>query len=161
MKKKFNVWKVLKTVVESSFKEADNLLKNYDEQTLKTLRSFQEVLKRELAAIKTLEDEIISIIDNPAEIEQIITQSMTFETHSKAQLNLIQKHLNNSLKLENDTRTSKWKDAVKLRKLEIAKFDGDPTKWQPFIDSFNAAIELSNTLSGVEKFNYLRILFGW
>ena len=68
LKKKFNVRKVLKTVVESSFKEADNLLKNYHEQTLETLRSFQEVLKRKLAVIKTLEDEIISIIDNPAEI---------------------------------------------------------------------------------------------
>ena len=57
-------------------------------------------------AIRTLEDEIISIIDNPALIEQIITESMTFEIHSKAHLNLIQKHLNNSLKLENDARTS-------------------------------------------------------
>ena len=125
LKKKFNDQKVLKTVVESTFKEADNLLKNDDERTLKTLRSFQEILKKKLAAIKTLEDEIISIIDNPAEIEQI---SMTFEIHSKDQLNLIQKHLNNSLKLENYTRTSKWKDTVKLRKLEIAKFDRDPTK---------------------------------
>ena len=53
---------------------------------------------------------------------------MAFEVHSKDQLNLIQKHLNNSLKLENYTRTSKWKDTVKLRKLEIAKFDRDPTK---------------------------------
>ena len=95
---------------------------------LETLRSFQEVLKRKLAAIKTLEDQIISIIDNPAEIEQIITESMTLEIQSKAQLNLIQKHLNNSLKLENDVRTSTWKDTVKLPKLEIAKFDGDPTK---------------------------------
>ena len=127
-KKNFNVPKVLKTVAESTFKEANNLLKNDGEQTLETLRSFQEVLKRKLAAIKTLEDEIISIIDNPAEIEQIITESMTFEIHSKAELNLIQKHLNNSLKLENNARTSKWKDTVKLPKLEIAKFDGDPTK---------------------------------
>ena len=156
LKEKFNVGKVLKAVVESTFKEVNNLLKNDDEQTLKTLRSFQEVLKRKLTAIKTLEDEIISIINNPAEIEQIITESTTFEIHSKAQLNLIQKHLNNSLKLENNARTSKWKDTVKLPKLEIAKFDGDLTKWQPFIDSFNTAIEWSGTLSDVKKFNYLR-----
>ena len=83
---------------------------------LETLRSFQEVLKRKLAAIKTLKDEIISIIDNPAEIEQIITESMTLEIQSKAQLNLMKKHLNNSLKLENDVGTSTWKDTVKLPK---------------------------------------------
>ena len=43
LKKKFNFRKVLKTVVESTFKEADNLSKNHDEQTLETLRLFQEV----------------------------------------------------------------------------------------------------------------------
>ena len=78
LKKKINIRKVLKTVVESIFKEADNLLKNDDEQPLETLRSFQELLKKKHAAIKTLEDEIISIIDNPAETEQITTESMTF-----------------------------------------------------------------------------------
>ena len=120
LKKKINIRKVLKTVVESIFKEADNLLKNDDEQPLETLRSFQELLKKKHAAIKTLEDEIISIIDNPAETEEITTESMTFEIHSKPKLNLIQKKLNSSLKLDNDTRTSKWKDTVKLPKLEIA-----------------------------------------
>ena len=107
LRKRFNVRKVLKTVVESTFKEADNLVKNDDEQTLETLRLFQEVLKRKLAVVKTLEDETISIIGSAAEIEQIITESITFEIHSKAQLNLIQKHLNNSLKLENHAGTSK------------------------------------------------------
>ena len=73
----------------------------------------------------------------------MILESMSPEIDSKSSSNLIRKHLNNSLKLENDTRTSKWKDTVTLRKL---KFVGGPTKWQPFIDSFNAAI----------KFIYLR-----
>ena len=45
---------------------------------------------------------------------------MTFEVHSKAKLNLIQKHLSNSLKLENETRISKWKDTIKLPKVQLA-----------------------------------------
>ena len=74
---------VRKVVVESTFKETDNLMKHDDEQTLE---SFQEVLKRKPASIKTLEDEVISIFDNPAQIQQIITESMTFEIQPKCKL---------------------------------------------------------------------------
>ena len=38
LKKKFNVWKVLKTVVESTFKDADNLVKTVRESV--QIRSF-------------------------------------------------------------------------------------------------------------------------
>ena len=47
-------------------------------------------------------------------------------------------------------------DTIKLPKLEIAKFGGDPTTWQQFYDSFTAAIHNSVSLTNVEKFNYLR-----
>ena len=35
-------------------------------------------------------------------------------------------------------------------------FSGDPVSWQTFWDSINAAVNLSPTLSAVQKFNYLR-----
>ena len=54
--------------MESTFKETDNLMKNDDEQTLETLRSFQEVLQRKLVTIKTLENGVISTFDNPVQI---------------------------------------------------------------------------------------------
>lgn len=63
------------------------------------------------------------------------------------------------MKLENDKKISKWKDTVKQQKLDIAKLNGDLTTGQPFIDSFNAAMESSYFLTGVDKFNYL--LFVW
>ena len=50
-------------------------MKNDDEQTHESLRSFQEVLKRKLAAFKTMEAEVISIIDNPAEIADNIRRN--------------------------------------------------------------------------------------
>ena len=45
---------------------------------------------------------------------------------------------------------------VKLPKLDLAKYNGDPLKWQPFWDSFEAAIHKNESLSDVEKFNYFR-----
>ena len=75
------------------FQGTFDLMKNDDEQTLETLRSFQDDLKRKIKAARFLEDEVISIIDNPAGIEQIL-EGMAFEIHSKAKLNFIQKYLN-------------------------------------------------------------------
>ena len=47
-------------------------------------------------------------------------------------------------------------NTVNLPKLEISKFNGDPTKWQSFFASFQATVGKSTNFTGVEKFNYLR-----
>ncbi len=44
---------------------------------------------------------------------------------------------------------------VKLPKLQLKKFDGDPTSWQQFWDSFNCAVHENTALSNIDKFNYL------
>ena len=68
------------------------------------------------------------------------------------------KFLNKNVKNENGSREFRTlqSDSVKLPKLEIQKFKGDPTCQQEFMDSFNAAVHNSKALSNVEKFNYLR-----
>ena len=44
----------------------------------------------------------------------------------------------------------------RLPKLSLPTFRGEPLSWQTFWDSFSAAVDLNPTLSGVQKFNYLR-----
>ena len=44
----------------------------------------------------------------------------------------------------------------RLPKLNLPYFSGDPLVWQPFWDSFEAAINSNSSLTGVQKFNYLR-----
>ncbi|KAK3738950.1 hypothetical protein RRG08_006517 [Elysia crispata] len=46
---------------------------------------------------------------------------------------------------------------TKLPKLEIPKYSGDYTQWQPFWDKFTAVIDQSN-LPVVNKFTYLQSL---
>jgi transposase InsO family protein len=46
----------------------------------------------------------------------------------------------------------------RLPKLSLPTFDGDVAKWQSFWDSYEAAVHLNQTLSDVQKFNYLRSL---
>jgi hypothetical protein len=47
---------------------------------------------------------------------------------------------------------------IKLPKLSLFRFSGDPTKWVPFWDSFLSAIDENNDLNDVDKFQYLRSL---
>ena len=44
----------------------------------------------------------------------------------------------------------------RLPKLNLPYFSGDPLVWQTFWDSFEAAIHSNPSLTGVQKFNYLR-----
>ena len=41
-------------------------------------------------------------------------------------------------------------------KLILPTFSGDPLTWQTFWDSFYAAVHANTTLSGIQKFNYLK-----
>ena len=47
---------------------------------------------------------------------------------------------------------------TKLPKLSLPQFNGDPTKWLPFLDSFSSAIDENDDLCDVDKFQYLRSL---
>ena len=45
---------------------------------------------------------------------------------------------------------------VKLPKISLPRFNGNPIKWTAFWDSYESAIHLNRDLSEVDKFNYLR-----
>ena len=47
---------------------------------------------------------------------------------------------------------------VKLPKITLPRFSGDPVKWVSFWDSYKSAIHTNSELSEVDKFNYLRSL---
>ena len=44
----------------------------------------------------------------------------------------------------------------RLPKLTLPKFNGDPLQFQTFWDSFEAAVHNNESLTGVQKFHYLR-----
>ena len=52
------------------------------------------------------------------------------------------------------------RNSVKLPRLEIKKFSGEPTDFQSFYDSFQAAVHQNESLKDIEKFTYLRSLLG-
>ena len=47
---------------------------------------------------------------------------------------------------------------MRLPKISLPRFNGDPLKWTTFWDSYQSAIHLNPDLNKVDKFNYLRSL---
>ena len=145
--KKINVRKILKNIVATTLQEAQGYLnEDATNESIEILSSYQDKLKRKINAVKTLEDEILELENDPAIIEATLTESTKCKIESEGKLNLIKKFIaTNTRKKETDvqTRPKQPTDTIKLPKLEITKFDGDPTTWQQFYDSFTAAIHNS------------------
>jgi hypothetical protein len=57
-----------------------------------------------------------------------------------------------------NTSTSSTTPTVKLPKLNLKKFRGDPTSWTTFWDTFESSIHKNPNLSSIDKFNYLSSL---
>ena len=47
---------------------------------------------------------------------------------------------------------------VKLPKITLPQFNGDPVRWMSFWDSYQSVVHLNSELTDVDKFNYLRSL---
>ena len=45
---------------------------------------------------------------------------------------------------------------IKLPKIDIKRFHGDPIHWQEFSDTFDAMVTKNETISDIQKFTYLR-----
>ena len=51
--------------------------------------------------------------------------------------------------------TENAKAGVDLPKLVLKKFSGDPLKWNPFRETYEAAINQNTRISNVQKLSYL------
>ena len=82
-------------------------------------------------------------------MSQIINEDTRFEIYSKTKLNTLNEFLRKHTEREHNDNVTKRVNTVNLPKLEISKFNGDPTKWQSFFDSFQAAVGKLTNLAGV------------
>ena len=83
-----NVRKVLKNIIAATLQEAQCYLNEgatNTKETIETLSSYQDTLKRKTNAVKTLEE----LEDDPATIEPIRTESTKFEIEINGELNMI------------------------------------------------------------------------
>ena len=118
---KKNVRKVLKKIIATTLQEAQGYLnEDATNETLEILSFHQDKLKRKINAVKTLEDEILELENDPALTEAILTESTKFEIESRRKLNLITKFIvTNTRKKETDTQTRSKQPRLSYRNLKL------------------------------------------
>ena len=141
------------------------------EVDLRKLSSLQSILRDELTEIKALDREIVEET-REENIDQEVTDSCEFATCIYDCIEDIEVVFreNECLGKESPAATPQFsahgsssnqqatQGQVKLPKLELKRFYGNPVEWSPFWDSFNVAVHQNPRLSEVEKFYYLKSL---
>ena len=116
-----------------------------------TLRDMHEQLQRKEGLISALDAKILETLDNDEEIESEVLQAediTSLITTTKAKIN----HRLNpppapSSSQPHRTEPRESSDtATRLPKLDLPQFSGNPLYWQPFWDSFEAAVDTKTTV---------------
>ena len=131
-----------------------------NESRLLTVRS---CLERKADIISKLDEEILEDIEDEGEIAKEIEQAENCQNRIREKIIAIDMLIKRDVKKEKPVIRSPpviQKHNVRLPKLEIEKFCGDPKKYRTFRDSFEAAITKNESLSDVERLTYLRSLLG-
>ena len=127
-------------------------------QLAKTRLSLQE----KIGVLKTLDAEIVDLVKEEEVGEEIERADQYMEDLYDVLTKMEEAlHRSSSRPLATGPTPATTDDRhpptkVKLPKLTIQPFKGELTAWVTFWDSYDAAIHSNSSLSGIEKFNYLR-----
>ena len=137
----------------------------------KDLTAILKNLTLKQSSIIELDEQIQASIDDEKEMSEDIQMSTDVNIAIESCIFSIHKALqksnptpimedNTSFGMGSSSSHNNKKAVVKLPKLTVKSFYGDPTNWQEFIDTFNVAIHENEDLSPIEKFTYLKGYIG-
>lgn len=119
-------------------------------------------LQEKMSILKQLDSEVVNLVKEEEIAEEIERADAYMEDIYDAMAKLEQLLQRNSRADPSATmavrREATSESKVKLPKLAIQPFKGELTTWSTFWDSYQVAIHNNRSLSGIEKFNYLRSL---
>ena len=120
-------------------------------------------LKEKLEVIRTLDSEVIELIEEEEALTTEIQQADEYRESIHSYLLRIEAALVPATPptsgatgpIDVDKTAPSTSTTVKLPRLKLRAFAGDLTQWTPFWESFEAAVHTNSHLTPVEKFNYL------
>ena len=120
-------------------------------------------LKEKLQNIKALDAEIVELVDDEGELANEIEQADANREALYASLLKVERFLDAAPPAPVPTGGATTHayarvSGVKLPKIQLRSFNGEPTKWTAFWESFESAVHSNTALSDVEKFSYLNSL---
>ena len=162
--------KVLKAVIAKEiFEKIPIVSEDPTEEEVLEAKALYKTLMENAAELKAADNKITDLTADEA-LEDEMTMAMSFHLNIKKQASKLEK-----IWMKEETKGSKreisWEreetnaavsgsgisnnKSVKLPTLTIPPFDGDPLRWQTFIDSFEASVDKREDLTDVQKFQYL------
>ncbi|XP_063411655.1 uncharacterized protein LOC134694570 [Mytilus trossulus] len=123
---------------------------------------FLDGVKQRLDELKIFEEEIQDTITDIKKTESAtdhkVEHLIQLQTQMQEQIVQFQQLQLQELQRKSQPSTV---SAVKLPKLDLVSYNGDKLKWTGFWDSFEAAVHTNQSLTKIEKLNYLKSkLFG-
>ena len=146
--------KSLETIVES----LEEICEDYVESKYVVCSSLLDTLETESGTLYELNQELQNLIDDEEELMKEINDYIQFKIIVKKAVIQVRRLLNGTDSLSTVTATTRSSKSVKLPKLELNKFNGDPTKWKTFYDSFLSAVHNNDDISDIQKMTYLQSL---
>ncbi|XP_065682124.1 uncharacterized protein LOC136095424 [Hydra vulgaris] len=124
------------------------------------LNSCSENLSLKLNLIQTLDNEILTMIDDEDAIDTEINESSQFLDEIQLLITRAQNFLKalNKSEVASKSIITSCQSNVNLPKITLEKFDGTILNWRRFWEQFKTTIGDNNTLNDVEKFTYLKTL---
>ena len=183
--KKTKIRESHRTFVRKIISEAKESLDGGESVDFKKLKSFKSTLQDKVSELKGMDQEVLEYLDD-SKIDEDVTYSCDFtraiqacivdletalvsekekgRSHGVALVSQSADAGLNSTQTPAQTATnssvSSTHNHAKLPKLELKKFYGNHIDWYPFWESFESAVHRNSSLSGVDKFNYLKSLLG-
>ena len=147
------------------FRRADSM----DNFTEEEFDSIVETLKEKQSILAELNSQVLNATSD-ADIAEEIEETDKWTIEFKSKLIKLTKQAKRSSEIslnpnapvfvqsmnQNQSNISLSQSFHKLPKISLPKFDGNIIKWQSFWDSFESAVHNNETLSNVQKFNYLK-----
>ena len=138
-------------------KSINDLLQNInlkDEFQVAELKAFKEIYENQFSKMQTLDDNIISHLQEDA-VEEELLKSLQEKDIFYTVLKKVELWLNKVVMetaslhtpaLPSTSSSTKESDLkVKLPKIELSKFSGQALKWQTFWDQFGSAVHLKES----------------
>ena len=123
------------------------------------LISFKNTLLRKRNDLETIDAEILGALKKDEEIEKEILEREEIEQEIDDYLSFVDNALTEVVEadspLQRQSSQERHEEKVKLPKLSLATFNGDPTKWTSSWDSFKSTIGDHRGLSKIDKLKYL------
>ena len=134
----------------------EELLQNdIDDSTREQIIANKTLIKEKEIDLKTLQEEIINEIDNDEEYDKELDTATEFELKIRTLEEKIKKKIETTtvtVPQQQETRNVRsHENTVKLPKLEIKKFGGEPTEWTQFLRHLPQLLTITHSCLGLKN----------